>query len=73
MVERFLANARDVLWSSRDDRIFIICMAMLVFVMRGGTAQRAGAESSVDILKERCARGEINATEYEERRRVLEG
>jgi putative membrane protein len=52
---------------------FIICIAMLVFVMRGGTAQRAGAGSPIDILKERYARGEINETEYEERRRVLEG
>jgi putative membrane protein len=34
-------------------------------------APGAGARSSLDILKERLARGEIDVAEYEERRRAL--
>ena len=47
----------------------LLCMGMMVFMMRGHwhrTEHRA-----LDILNECYARGEINAAEYEERRRVL--
>ena len=49
----------------------IICMAMMFFMMRGGMAHRYRRRDAMDILKERFARGEINQTEYEERRRLL--
>ena len=39
---------------------------------QGGAAGRAGAQTPLDILKERFARGEIDKEEYEARRRVLE-
>jgi uncharacterized membrane protein len=39
--------------------------------MRGGTWRGRNADA-VDILRERYARGEINQTEFEERRRFLE-
>jgi len=40
-----------------------------VFMMRGHGHSRDS--DALDILNERYARGEINAVEYEERRRVL--
>lgn len=53
--------------------IFIaICVAMMVFMMRGGMMHRARGGYALDILKERFARGEISETEYEQRRRLLE-
>jgi putative membrane protein len=50
----------------------IICMAMMFFVMRGGTRHRDRGSRAVDILEERYARGEINQAEFEERRRLLQ-
>jgi putative membrane protein len=49
-----------------------ICVAMMVFMMRGGMTHRSHGGYALDILKERFARGEINQNEYEERRRLLE-
>ena len=37
----------------------------------GGAEGRAGANSAEEVLRQRFARGEIDAEEYEERRRVL--
>jgi putative membrane protein len=50
----------------------LICMAIMFFLMRGGTMRRNGRRDAIDILKERYARGEINQAEYDERRRVLQ-
>ena len=47
----------------------LLCMGMMVFMMRGHGHSRDS--DALDILNERYARGEINAVEYEERRRVL--
>ena len=53
--------------------IFVmVCVAMMVFMMRGGMMHRYRRRDAVDILKERFARGEITQSEYEERRRLLE-
>jgi putative membrane protein len=49
--------------------IFAICMIMMMWMMRGH--RHTGGSRALDILNERYARGEINQTEYEERRRVL--
>jgi putative membrane protein len=51
--------------------LIIACMAMMFFMMRGmmrGDRRR----DAIDILKERLARGEINQSEYEERRRLVQ-
>jgi putative membrane protein len=48
---------------------FIICMVMMVFMMRGRMHSRG--RGAIEILEERFARGEINQSEYEERRRLL--
>lgn len=48
----------------------IFCFAMMAMMMRGmHHRHRDGA--GLDVLKERYARGEIDKSEYEERRRVL--
>ena len=38
-----------------------------------GTGRARPTGKAVDILRERFARGEIDRTEFDERRRVLEG
>jgi putative membrane protein len=48
---------------------FAVCMVMMVFMMRGRMHSRRGG--AIEILEERFARGEINQSEYEERRRLL--
>ncbi len=50
----------------------VVCMIMMMFMMRGGLMHRRRGGTALDILNERFARGEINQTEYEERRRTLE-
>jgi putative membrane protein len=37
----------------------------------GGTEPRAGGDSAEEVLRQRFARGEIDAEEYDERRRIL--
>jgi len=49
--------------------VIFACSVMLMFLMRGHHGGRGGAH---DILRERLARGEIDKTEYEERRRLLD-
>ena len=53
--------------------VVIAAIVAIVFVVVrwiGGQGQR-GAKAALDILRERFARGEIDAAEFEERRRVL--
>ena len=40
---------------------------------RPGPELRPGEDSALAVLRERFARGEIDATEYEERKRILGG
>lgn len=51
--------------------IMLMCFGAMVFMMRGGMMGRHHGDHSLDILRERFARGEINQSEYEERRRFL--
>jgi putative membrane protein len=48
-----------------------VVMLMMMRGMRGG--MHRGGNSALEILNQRFARGDINKTEYDERRRVLEG
>ncbi len=50
----------------------VLCMAMMFFMMSGRMMHRPRGHHALDLLKERFARGEINQTEYEERKRLLE-
>ena len=47
-----------------------VCIAVVYLVMRGASRGSHG-EQALGILKERFARGEIDQTEFEARRRVL--
>ena len=49
--------------------MIVACGFMMMYMMRG---HRRGQSSSLEILKERFARGEIDKAEYEERRRLLD-
>ena len=48
--------------------LMVVCAVMMFFMMRG---HRHG-DNAARILKERFARGEIDKTEFDDRRRVLE-
>jgi len=50
---------------------FVACIAVLYLSARG--VRRPAGESAIRILKERFARGEIDQSEFEQRRRVLLG
>ena len=50
----------------------VFCVAMMVFMMRGGMMRGHRRDHALDLLKERFARGEINQAEYEERKHLLE-
>ncbi len=48
----------------------VFCMAMMYFMM-SGMHHRSHGDHALELLNERFARGEINQTEYEERKRLL--
>ena len=48
---------------------FAVCVGVMFFAMRGHGAPRG---RSLEILRERFARGEIGEAEFQERRRLLE-
>jgi putative membrane protein len=56
--------------------VAIVVVLLIVFVVRYLTAKKPAGKaekSSVEILKERYARGEISKAEFEEMKRDLEG
>ena len=50
----------------------IICVSVMFFLMRGGVMRCGHGGNAIDILKERYARGEIDQSEFEKRRKLLE-
>jgi putative membrane protein len=52
--------------------LIVACFAMMAYMMSNRGHRHSHGSYSLDILKERFARGEINQAEYEERRRLLE-
>jgi putative membrane protein len=54
--------------------VFIaVCMALVLFFVRGVAHPAHKGERAINILRERYARGEIDQAEFEERRRVILG
>lgn len=58
--------------------LFWILIIVAIVILVRGTGRRSGGDiprppdkSAMDILRERYARGEINKTEFEEKRRDL--
>ncbi len=51
----------------------IFCIVVMSLMMGGGMMHWHRRDHALDLLKERCARGEINQAEYEEKRRLLQG
>ena len=49
----------------------VITLIVLVVRRITGSNERASASGALEILRERFARGEIDKTEFEERKRVL--
>ena len=54
----------------------LIVIALIIFVIvrmvrGGGCCHHRNRNAALDVLAERFARGEIDATEYEERRKTL--
>jgi uncharacterized membrane protein len=47
-----------------------ICMAAMFFMMRAHIGRRRG-DSSTQILRDRFTRGEIDKTEFDDRKRTL--
>jgi putative membrane protein len=52
---------------------WVLVVMIIVGLVRGGGTRRGVASSSVRILEERYARGEIDREEFMERRRYLLG
>jgi putative membrane protein len=52
--------------------VLVICMGLMFVMMRGMMGGGYRRQDALDTLRERFARGEINRTQYEEQRRVLE-
>lgn len=53
---------------------WVVIIALAVVVVRAATGQwRRRGDSALDILRERYARGEIDAAEYAERSKQLQG
>ncbi len=59
---------------------WVLIVILIVFAVRGVSRTRTergaptrAADSALQILQERFARGEIDKTEYEERRKILAG
>ena len=72
MVEWLLADTLDVFRPAHDDRLRgHLHGADVLHDARWHDARRPAA-GALDILKERFARGEINQSEYEDRRRLLQ-
>jgi putative membrane protein len=51
--------------------IIVLAIALVWPYMRKDKSQRSSGISSLEILKQRYARGEINKEEFEEKRRAL--
>jgi uncharacterized membrane protein len=49
----------------------IVCLSLGALCRPGARHAAPPSKEPLDILKERLARGEIDTTEFEERRRVL--
>jgi len=59
-------------WMFFGPVMMIIFVTIIYFLMRGGVMRCGRSGNAIEILKERYARGEIDQSEFEKRRRLLE-
>ena len=52
--------------------MMVLCMAIMMFMMRGHRRHHAGDSDALAILKARFARGDITRSEYDEQRRIIQ-
>jgi|tagenome__1003787_1003787.scaffolds.fasta_scaffold18809688_1 putative membrane protein len=53
--------------------LIILAIRWLIRNTNGGSSRRPGDDSAMELLRQRFARGEIDAAEFEERKRSLGG
>lgn len=53
--------------------VLLVAGAVVLFRTIVGDRRQRGSDTALDILRERYARGEIDAAEYDERRKQLKG
>jgi uncharacterized membrane protein len=52
--------------------MMLVCMAMMIFMMRGHGRRRSAGDEALAILRARFARGEISQSEFEQQCRILQ-
>jgi len=61
------------IWMAAGVAFWATVVGLIVYAVTRNNGSRDGGSTAEDILRRRLANGEIDATEYESRRRTLNG